>query len=118
MSNEPSVTSTFHYKLGIVKLHICCQNDTFSFVQLHISLVTCCPPFQSRLRPACGRLVAFDAMNYHGVLPVLQGHRCSIALWFTLDARYAEAAHPHAHRALQRAGVQGPPQGAAARDEL
>ncbi|XP_033118540.1 prolyl 3-hydroxylase 1-like isoform X2 [Anneissia japonica] len=47
---------------------------------------------QSKVKPKCGRIVAFSAgeENLHGVLPVLSGRRCAMALWFTHDLRYME----------------------------
>ncbi|XP_071955524.1 prolyl 3-hydroxylase 1-like isoform X2 [Antedon mediterranea] len=47
---------------------------------------------QSQVKPKCGRIVAFSAgkENLHGVLPVLSGRRCAMALWFTHDLRYME----------------------------
>ena len=40
----------------------------------------------------CGRMVGFSAgeENLHGVLPVTQGKRCALALWFTLDRSHSE----------------------------
>ena len=46
-------------------------------------------------------MVAFSAGNYHGVKPVLKGQRCAVALWFTLDATYKEAAHGIAANLLE-----------------
>jgi len=48
--------------------------------------------YQSSISPKCGRLVAFSAgsENPHGVKPVLQGTRCAMALWFTLDEKHGE----------------------------
>ena len=44
------------------------------------------------VQPKCGRLVGFSAgkENLHGVLPVIEGRRCAIALWFTLDPTHKE----------------------------
>ena len=40
----------------------------------------------------CGRMVGFSAgeENLHGVLPVTEGKRCALALWFTLDKSHSE----------------------------
>ena len=40
----------------------------------------------------CGRMVGFSAgeENLHGVLPLTEGKRCALALWFTLDEKYSE----------------------------
>jgi len=48
---------------------------------------------QSEIKPTLGRLVGFNASHFHGVKAVLNGQRCAIALWFTLDPRYSEAGH-------------------------
>ncbi|CAH1786499.1 unnamed protein product [Owenia fusiformis] len=48
---------------------------------------------QSEVKPKCGRIVSFNASNLHGVQPVIKGKRCAVALWFTLDSNYREAAH-------------------------
>lgn len=72
-----------------------------------------CDLFQSSLRPKCGRLVGFNASNYHGVKAVLSGQRCAIAMWYTLDSKYDEAAHGIAHNILDKLHkqykLQGPP---------
>ena len=54
------------------------------------------------LRPKCGRLVGFDAGNYHGVKAVLKGQRCAIAMWYTLDHRYREQAHITARNTIDK----------------
>ena len=40
----------------------------------------------------CGRMVGFSAgeENLHGVMPVTEGKRCALALWFTLDKSHSE----------------------------
>ena len=40
----------------------------------------------------CGRMVGFSAgeENLHGVLPVTDGKRCALALWFTQDESHSE----------------------------
>lgn len=44
------------------------------------------------VKPQCGRVVGFTSgpENPHGVLPVLQGTRCAVGLWFTHDAKHNE----------------------------
>ena len=39
-----------------------------------------------------GRMLGFSAgeENLHGVLPLIQGKRCALALWFTLDKAHSE----------------------------
>lgn len=57
---------------------------------------------QSSLKPKCGRVVAFNASQYHGVRPVLAGQRCAVALWFTLDRDFEEPGHPAAWNVLRQ----------------
>jgi len=45
------------------------------------------------VQPKCGRMVGFNAGNYHGVQAVQSGQRCAIAMWFTLDPAHREQAH-------------------------
>ena len=54
------------------------------------------------VKPKCGRLVGFSAgkENMHGVKAVSKGHRCAVALWFTLDPNHSEAAFDEAERLL------------------
>ncbi|KAI8488595.1 procollagen-proline 3-dioxygenase [Branchiostoma belcheri] len=44
------------------------------------------------VQPRCGRLVAFSSgpENPHGVQAVLQGRRCALAMWYTLDKQHDE----------------------------
>ncbi|XP_059168498.1 prolyl 3-hydroxylase 1-like isoform X2 [Physella acuta] len=56
---------------------------------------------QVSLKSKCGRLVAFNAGEFHGVKAVKSGQRCALALWFTLNSRYKELAHTQAHRILR-----------------
>ncbi|XP_042888710.1 prolyl 3-hydroxylase 1-like isoform X2 [Penaeus japonicus] len=48
--------------------------------------------YESKIKPRCGRMVGFSAgpENPHGVLPVHEGSRCAIGMWFTHDKRYKE----------------------------
>ena len=48
---------------------------------------------QAKLKPECGRVVAFSAglENLHGVAGVREGRRCALALWFTLRKKHDEA---------------------------
>ena len=52
------------------------------------------------VRPACGRLVAFSAGEYHGVTGITSGTRCAVALWFTLDPQDNEPARQQAQAML------------------
>ncbi|CAH1239843.1 P3H2 [Branchiostoma lanceolatum] len=47
---------------------------------------------KATVQPKCGRLVAFSSgpENPHGVQAVLQGRRCVLAMWFTLDKQHDE----------------------------
>ncbi|XP_066296909.1 prolyl 3-hydroxylase 1-like [Branchiostoma lanceolatum] len=47
---------------------------------------------QATVQPKCGRLVAFSSgpENPHGVQAVLQGRRCVLAMWYTLDKQHDE----------------------------
>ncbi|ESN92435.1 hypothetical protein HELRODRAFT_181486 [Helobdella robusta] len=55
---------------------------------------------KSTMKPQCGRVVTFNAGIYHGVKPVLSGQRCALAIWFTLEKRFAEKSHEVAEKAL------------------
>ena len=52
------------------------------------------------MRPKCGRLVGFNAGDYHGVLPVLKGRRCALATWYTLQGGAREPGHAVAQEIL------------------
>ena len=54
------------------------------------------------MRPRCGRLVGFNATNYHGVQAVLSGRRCALAMWYTLDSDYSEQARVTAQQVLDQ----------------
>jgi predicted 2-oxoglutarate/Fe(II)-dependent dioxygenase YbiX len=53
------------------------------------------------VKPQCGRFVAFNAGDYHGVKAVVKGQRCAIAMWFTHDPNFVEVSRLHAHRSLE-----------------
>lgn len=59
---------------------------------------------QSIVQPKCGRMVGFSAgpENSHGVLPVLEGSRCAIGMWFTHDKRYKELERTLAEKLMER----------------
>lgn len=48
---------------------------------------------QVSVKPKCGRLVGFNAGDFHGVRAVTQGQRCALALWFTHNPNFKELAH-------------------------
>ena len=58
---------------------------------------------QHEVRPSCGRLVGFSAgrENLHGVLPLLKGRRCVIALWMTFSKDKDESNHDVAMATLK-----------------
>ena len=67
---------------------------------------------QSSVVPRCGRMVGFNAGNYHGVQAVQSGQRCAIAMWYTLDPTHREEAHDsltHVLASQQAASVEPPP---------
>ncbi|KAJ8975814.1 hypothetical protein NQ317_013745 [Molorchus minor] len=47
---------------------------------------------ESAVTPKCGRMVGFTSgkENLHGVKAVKEGARCAVAVWFTLDPKYAD----------------------------
>ena len=53
------------------------------------------------MKPQCGRLVAFNAGDYHGVKAVVRGQRCAIAMWYTHDPNFVEVSRLHAQRSLE-----------------
>lgn len=53
------------------------------------------------LRPKCGRLVGFNASEFHGVKAVQSGVRCALAMWFTHNPNFKEIAHIHARKVLR-----------------
>lgn len=55
------------------------------------------------MKPQCGRLVAFNAGEYHGVKAVTSGRRCAIAVWFTLDRHKAEKSRQAAYEWVEKA---------------
>ncbi|XP_052286889.1 prolyl 3-hydroxylase 1-like isoform X2 [Dreissena polymorpha] len=56
---------------------------------------------QVSISPTCGRIVAFNAGEYHGVKGVTKGQRCAIAMWFTNDPNFVEVSRLHAIRRLR-----------------
>ncbi|KAL4225364.1 procollagen-proline 3-dioxygenase [Mactra antiquata] len=57
---------------------------------------------QISLSPKCGRLVAFNAGEYHGVKAVTKGKRCAIAMWYTHKLDFVEVSRLHAQRTLDK----------------
>ncbi|XP_067655021.1 prolyl 3-hydroxylase 2-like [Haliotis asinina] len=55
---------------------------------------------QVNVSPKCGRLVSFNAGEFHGVKAVLKGTRCALALWFTTNPQFKELAHLQARKIL------------------
>ncbi|KAK3863986.1 hypothetical protein Pcinc_030285 [Petrolisthes cinctipes] len=60
--------------------------------------------YESAVNPECGRLVGFSSGpdNPHGVLPVLEGSRCAIGMWFTHDRRHKEVERTLAELLLKK----------------
>ena len=56
--------------------------------------------FQVSLQPKCGRIVGFNAGEYHGVKAVTKGQRCALAIWLTHDPNFKEISRAHAQRQL------------------
>jgi len=59
---------------------------------------------QARVRPKCGRFVAFRSNgveNLHGVLGVTKGVRCALPIWFTLSPDISEDSRPAAESKLK-----------------
>ncbi|XP_060578762.1 prolyl 3-hydroxylase 1-like isoform X6 [Ruditapes philippinarum] len=93
-----------------------CIPDAFAYVQRHYSGVLYLndnfeggqfffahtnKSEQISVKPQCGRFVAFNAGDYHGVKAVVKGQRCAIAMWFTHDPNFVEVSRLHAHRSLE-----------------
>lgn len=57
---------------------------------------------QVSLQPHCGRLVAFNAGEYHGVKAVKVGQRCAIAMWYTHDPNFVEVSRLHVQKRLEK----------------
>ncbi|XP_070567070.1 prolyl 3-hydroxylase 1-like isoform X2 [Ptychodera flava] len=59
---------------------------------------------EASVEPKCGRLVSFSAgkENLHGVKAILEGRRCALALWFTLDKNHDEKDHLIARGILEK----------------
>ncbi|KAL5007447.1 hypothetical protein ScPMuIL_016253 [Solemya velum] len=57
---------------------------------------------QIALKPKCGRMVGFNAGDYHGVKAVMKGQRCALAMWFTTDSNFKELAHIKARKTIHK----------------
>ncbi|XP_067929835.1 prolyl 3-hydroxylase 1-like isoform X2 [Watersipora subatra] len=56
---------------------------------------------QASVKPKCGRLVAFNAGDFHGVKAVQSGRRCAVAVWFTLNPDFMELSRINALNLLK-----------------
>ena len=56
---------------------------------------------QNPVRPKCGRLVAFDSDDYHGMLPLKSRQRCALTFWFTFNQNFQELAYAEAETVLR-----------------
>jgi len=63
-------------------------------------------------------MVGFNAGNYHGVQAVQSGHRCAVALWFTLDPAHREQAHDSLHQVLASLEATRASEATKSREEL
>eukprot|EP00058_Branchiostoma_floridae_P026525 XP_002612016.1 hypothetical protein BRAFLDRAFT_86987 [Branchiostoma floridae] len=57
---------------------------------------------EATVQPKCGRVVAFSSgpENPHGVQAVVEGRRCVIAVWFTLDKTHDELRRHEARKVV------------------
>ncbi|XP_078332394.1 prolyl 3-hydroxylase 1-like isoform X2 [Crassostrea virginica] len=55
---------------------------------------------QISVSPKCGRVVGFNAGEYHGVRAVQRGRRCAIAMWYTMDPNTQELARFQAQKKM------------------
>ncbi|XP_061178196.1 prolyl 3-hydroxylase 2-like isoform X2 [Saccostrea echinata] len=55
---------------------------------------------QISISPKCGRMVGFNAGDYHGVKAVRKGRRCAIAMWYTMDPNTQELARFQAQKKM------------------
>ncbi|ELU03063.1 hypothetical protein CAPTEDRAFT_167288, partial [Capitella teleta] len=78
---------------GIIYLNDDFEGGNFFFANRDDSV-------QKTIRPKCGRMVAFESSDFHGVLPVTKGRRCAIAVWYTLDPLAKEGSHEAAQQLL------------------
>ncbi|XP_062612240.1 prolyl 3-hydroxylase 1-like isoform X2 [Saccostrea cucullata] len=63
---------------------------------------------QISVSPKCGRMVGFNAGDYHGVKAVRKGRRCAIAMWYTMDPNTQELARLQAQKKMaDRSSVRG-----------
>ncbi|KAL3842115.1 hypothetical protein ACJMK2_020167 [Sinanodonta woodiana] len=62
---------------------------------------------QVSVKPKCGRLVAFNAGDFHGVKAVLKGQRCALAMWYTMDSSYNEISRKYARRVFSKMEAEG-----------
>jgi leucine proline-enriched proteoglycan (leprecan) len=88
----PPAYTTRDYS-GVLYLNDDFEGGDFFWAHRNLSIDTI-------VRPACGRLVAFSAGEYHGVTGITSGTRCAVALWFTLDPEDNEPARQQAQAIL------------------
>ncbi|KAK8744336.1 hypothetical protein OTU49_000752, partial [Cherax quadricarinatus] len=62
---------------------------------------------QAAVHPKCGRMVGFSSgpENPHGVLPVLDGSRCALGMWFTHDETFKEYERTLAEKLLNKLNI-------------
>ncbi|XP_055995333.1 prolyl 3-hydroxylase 1-like isoform X5 [Ostrea edulis] len=55
---------------------------------------------QASVSPKCGRMVGFNAGDFHGVRAVRKGRRCAVAMWYTMDPNTQELARVQAQKKM------------------
>ncbi|XP_060578759.1 prolyl 3-hydroxylase 1-like isoform X3 [Ruditapes philippinarum] len=113
---EADLSHPVHFDNGMIQPDGSCIPDAFAYVQRNYSGVLYLndnfeggqfffahknKSEQISVKPQCGRFVAFNAGDYHGVKAVVKGQRCAIAMWFTHDPNFVEVSRLHAHRSLE-----------------
>ncbi|XP_040834953.1 prolyl 3-hydroxylase 3 [Ochotona curzoniae] len=88
---------TFRDYSGVLYLNDDFQGGDLFFTEPNALTVT------ARVRPRCGRLVAFSSggENPHGVWAVTRGRRCALALWHTWAPEHREQEWTEAKELLQ-----------------
>ncbi|XP_065306115.2 prolyl 3-hydroxylase 3-like [Dermacentor albipictus] len=55
---------------------------------------------RAAIPPKCGRMVALNSRNPHGVLPVFSGRRCALLTWMTYESGEQDSALPDCWRMM------------------
>ena len=105
---------------GAEKVEMACLENICEILPI-ITASLCfkfCVVLQSSVVPKCGRMVGFNASNYHGVQAVQSGQRCAVAMWFTMDPSHREEAHDTLYQVLDDLEAARASQAAKPRVEL